>query len=123
MAVTGEFTVRVEGWREAARALDRVNRDAKRSILSGIAEGARPIADDANERLGRYRGIGRITTRSNVSGVFVQQSHRKVTGKRGDFGALQMRRGLIPAAEQEQPHVVASIERALDGLISREGLS
>lgn len=123
MAQTSEFTVRVEGWREAVRALDRVNRGAKREILKGIAEGARPIADDANTRLGRYRGIGRITTRASVTGVFVQQSHRKVTGKRPDFGALQMSRGLIPAVDAGGPEIEGRIEGALDGLITREGLS
>lgn len=120
---SGGFTVRVEGYREAARALQKVNAGAKREILKGIAEAGRPIADDANRRLGRFTAVGPVKSVGTTGGVFIRQTKRKVSGLRGDFGALQMRDGLIPAVESNEEKIVEHVENALEGLIAREGLA
>jgi hypothetical protein len=121
MAARGEYTVRVQGLRECLRALHTIDRDTKKVVLAGLRAAAVPVAGDANRRLDRYQGIGPITTRASQSGVFIQQSRRKVTGKRADFGALQMRKGLIPAAEGGGEEFVSRVDEALGLLIHAEG--
>lgn len=101
----------------------RVNRGAGREILKGIAEAGRPISDDANRRLARFTAVGPVKSVATVGGVFIRQTKRKVTGRRGDFGSLQMQVGLIPAVESREEEIVVAVEHALDGLIAREGLS
>jgi hypothetical protein len=44
----------------------------------------------------------------------VEQSLRKVTGLRPDWGATQMRKGLLPALSSKQNEVEAEFEKALD---------
>jgi hypothetical protein len=121
-AASGEFTIEVRGYREASRALLNVSKSARKVMLAGLAEAARPVSDDANRLLAQYRGVGRIVPRSAVTGVFIRQSKRKVTGKRPDFGSLQMKRGLLPAAAKGEDGFGNRVEAALGVLILREGL-
>ena len=51
----------------------------------------------------------------------VQQSKRRRTGKRGDYGALQMRMALVPALEAKQGEVVRILDDMLERLGSRHG--
>jgi hypothetical protein len=121
VAARGDYTVRVEGLREVTRALQRVDSETARYVLDGLKEAAGPVSQDANRRLGRFQGVGAITSRASPAGVFIRQSHRKVTNRRGDFGALQMRVGLIPAATEGEGEFVSRVDSALDRLISKEG--
>lgn len=123
MARSGEFTIRVEGLTQVTRALNAVGDGAGRAALAGIRAASEPIAADANRRLSRYAQVGPIKTRASVSGVFIRQSKRKVTGLRPDFGALQMQRGLVPAAQAGTPGIVAGVDTALELLIAEEGLA
>lgn len=122
-AKQGEFTLRVKGYREVNRALQRVDNGTRRAVLDGLKEAAGPVASDANRRLDRFQGIGPVVARATSSGVFIRQSKRKKTGKRSDFGALQMRDGLIPAAESGEREMVDRVDNALGRLISKERLS
>lgn len=47
-------------------------------------------------------------------GVAVEQSIRRTTGRHPEFGALQMRRALLPALDEEQGAVERAFERAID---------
>jgi hypothetical protein len=116
-------TVRVRGLRETVRALDKINRDAKRVVLAELAMAAEPIAQQARANISRYQGasLNTIRPRAGVGGAYVTQSARKVTGLRGDFGALQMTRGLMPALEDHADEIVPRLERALDRLASSQG--
>lgn len=111
----------VKGLREVTRALHQVDRETERYVLDGLKEAAVPVSEDANRRLDRYQGIGKITPRASAGGVFIRQSARKKTGKRGDFGALQMRVGLIPAATDGEHEFIDRVDGALGRLISKEG--
>lgn len=122
-AARGKYTVHVKGYREANRALQQVDKDTAKYVLDGLKDAAKPIADDANRRLDRYQSVGPIVARASRSGVFIRQSKRKKTGLRSDFGALQMRTGLIPAAEDGERELVERVDDALGRLISKERLS
>ncbi len=116
-------TIRVTGYREVARALGKVNRGAKLTLFAGLRKAAEPIASDARTKLARYQGISLSTIRpsAQVRGVFVIQRAKRVTGLRGDFGALQMREGLVPALHDHEDDVVDAVEDAFRLLIRKEG--
>lgn len=111
-------TLRVENLREFLRAVNKIDRGEKKAIKDTLAEAAQPVAATARQRLSRYAGASLTTIGPRVvtAGVFVTQRARKVTGKRGDFGALQMREGLIPALAEHEDDVVEALEDALDDL-------
>jgi hypothetical protein len=62
------------------------------------------------------RSAAGFRTRVRQRGVSVEQSRRRVTGKRGDYGALQMRRALVPALEDKKNQTEREFERAVDEL-------
>lgn len=115
-------TVHLEGWREAMRALDDIKRGTGKAVLGGLAEAAEPVRRSWVSKLSRYRGASTSTLTPGVlrSGIVIRQRKRAVTGKRGDFGALQMRLGLAALAEN-QDETVRAVEDALDALTRREG--
>jgi hypothetical protein len=112
----------VEGWREAVRSFDAVDRKAKRTMLKGLREAAGPIAEDVRSRLERYNEIslGTIRPSAGVRGVYIRQYKKRVTGNRPDFGALQMRRGFIPAAYGHEGDIAGAVSAAFDLMISEE---
>lgn len=116
-------TIRVHGYTETTRALYRVAAEAKATVYAGLREAAEPIAADARSRLSGYSGMktSSIRPRVGVRGVYITQGAKKVTGKRPDFGGLQMTQGLIPAAYNRQDTMVSDVEAAFLLLSTREG--
>jgi len=123
MAGRGAYTVRVKGYREVMRALNAVDKDTRKSVLAGLKEAALPIAEDARGLLGGYAGLSTstIVPRAVGNGVFVTQKAKKTTGLRPDFGALQMRQGLLPAVMSHQDTIADKVDDALGKLINKEG--
>ena len=121
--MANEVTVRVHGLRELNRALNKVNREASKEVRDALAQAGRPVADLAQMKLARYVGLSTRTIRPKATskGVFVEQAARKTTGLRPDFGALQMRVGLIPARAERFDATVEAVEDALDKLGRRAG--
>lgn len=118
-----ENTIRVRGYRETARALQRVNKGAKLALYKGLRDAAEPIAADARSRLSGYTGMktSSIRPRVGVRGVYITQGAKKVTGTRPDFGALQMKQGLLPAAYSRQDDIVTKVEEAFILLSASQG--
>lgn len=110
-------TVQVEGLRELQRALDKVNRDAKKRVNGALLEAAKPVSDTARAKVSRYSGAAyqRISPRARVGLVVVEDRARKVTGLRPDFGSLIMRR-LDESLEEHEDEVRREVEKALDKL-------
>lgn len=116
-------TVRVKGLRELMRALNKVNKEAAKTVRAELIKAATPIAVSARSKISRYAGASTSTIgpRASVKGAFVTQRASKVTGVRGDFGVLQMRVGLEPALEEREDETVLAVEQALDRLGVRAG--
>ena len=116
-------TIRVKGYRETARALQRVNKGAKLALYSGLRDAAEPIAADARARLSGYGGIktSSIRPRVGMRGIYITQGAKKVTGLRPDFGSLQMKHGLLPAAYGRQDDIVDRVEAAFILLTKSQG--
>ena len=111
----------MEGLRELRAASKKAEGDLKnfRGRMKWIAE---PVAEDAVSRGSRFAGIGPIKPRLHgARGVDVEQTKGKVTGKRGDFGALQMRTVLEPALDARQGEVVDRFETVVDEITRRAG--
>lgn len=118
-----EQTIRVRGYRETARALQRVNKGAKVALYAGLKEAANPIAEDARARLMGYTAMKTSSIRPRVTmrGVYITQGARKTTGTRPDFGSLQMKVGLLPALYSRQDDIVDRVEAAFLVLTKTEG--
>lgn len=104
------------------RALDEIKRGSGRAVLGGLKEAAEPVRRSWVSKVSRYQGASTSTIVPSVerSGLIVRQRARKVTGRRGDFGALQMRLGLQALAENED-ETIRSVEDALDDLTREAG--
>lgn len=57
-----------------------------------------------------------------LGGVEVEQRLRKTTGKRGDWGVIQMRKGLIPALYDKEKEIVALLDTAIERVNQQVGL-
>ena len=119
----GGFTLHVKGYREVTRALNQVDKGTRKALLAGLMKAAEPTAIDARSKLAGYAGLdtGSIQPRAVASGVYITQKRGKKTGTRPDFGSLQMRQGLLPAAYEHQGEFRDKVDDALGTLINREG--
>ena len=115
--------VTIEGWREVDRALRKVDKDKSAEFRTEFAKAGEYVSEDFQRKIVRYGGAKTETVKSKAlaSGVFVVQNANKVTGKRGDFGALQMRH-LIASREENVDKTVEALEDAMDRVIVRAGL-
>lgn len=125
MAATGSLapTLRVRGLSQTIRAFSVLEKGVRAEILGELKSIAEPVAREAQDLLSEYQGLSirTIRPRSSVRGAFVTQGAKKVTGRRPDFGALQMREGLIPALEAHEPDLEPKVGEALDRLTRAAG--
>lgn len=114
--------VRVKGLRETQRAFQKLEKSVAKEVRDELKAAAEPVAAAWRDKVARYVGasVATIRPRASVRGAFVTQNARKVTGRRGDFGSLQMRRG-DEALEENQNQVVTKVERMLDRLSASQG--
>jgi hypothetical protein len=136
----GGGTIEVRGIAEVLSALGKVNSESKKVLVAALREAAWPVQSDTKSRLhsvthklstepAGYQGLSYdtigIAVRSGAggfaAGVAVTQRKKKVTGRRGDFGALQMERGFIPALEANREETYKGVELAFDTLITESG--
>jgi hypothetical protein len=110
--------VRVKGLRELQSAFRKVNRDLSKELRAELKQVGEVVRADATSRFAGIdpRSAAGYKVRVRQRGVAVEQSLRRVTGLRGDYGALQMRRALLPSMESEEDKVVRGLEDMLDRL-------
>lgn len=110
------FTVRVEGYREFLRACDRAGKESKKEVRDTLRKVGDTVKLDAARRFSAYdrRSAAGYRTRVRQRGIAVEQSLRRTTGKHPEFGALQMRRALVPALTENEPETERALEQALD---------
>ena len=110
-------TVRIHGVKEVTKAFREIDGDLAKQFGNDLKEAAEPVAVSARDKETRYAGASVNTIRARRAGprVFVGQGARKVTGLRGDFGALQMRTVLMPALDEKANEVYSRVEKVLDG--------
>jgi hypothetical protein len=121
MAATGG-TLRVEGYQDFMRACAKADKDTKRAVRDTF----RPVGDivrvDAAAMLAPVsaRSAAGFRTRVRQRGVaVVEQSIRKTTRQHPEFGALQMRRALLPSMQHNEQRVEKEFEKATDTVCDR----
>ncbi len=116
----------MEGLRELQRALKNIESDLGKEIDKELREAAKIVSDEARSLAASHGFSSKSVTglRPRVRGfgrAFAEQSRRKTTGKRGDFGVMQMQRVLLPALGRKQGEVVHALDKMLDRLGDRNG--
>ena len=110
------MAVRVKGLREFMRAASRAEKESRTEIRAALKEAAEPVRQEAASRFSaidaRSAAGYRVVVRQR--GVAVEQRLGRTTGRRPDFGRLQMTRALLPALEAKAPEVERQLEKAID---------
>lgn len=117
-------TLQVTGLTELLKALHEVDRGLEKEVREGLREGGQKVQGRATARFMRYgvktaRGFRTVVRQRGVS---VEQSLRKTTGLHPEWGKQQMRKGLLPALDDELGEVTEMVERRVGGLLRRHGL-
>ncbi len=115
------YRVDVRGLKEVRAAFREVEGGLK-DFRGDLKKAGEPVQEEATGLGARFSGIGAFKVRVRGTTVAVEQSARKVTGQRGDFGALQMSTVLEPALDAREGEVVEVLEEILDGMIDKAGL-
>lgn len=109
-------TLVVSGYRELLRACDRAGKESKKEVRNALRAVAEPVRLEAVQLFSpidvRSAANYRVVVRQR--GVAVEQRLRKTTGKHPEYGALQMRKALIPALNANVAVVDREMERAID---------
>lgn len=98
------------------RACDRAGKETKREVRSTLRKVGDIVKVDAAERFREIdeRSAAGFRTVVRQRGVSVEQSLRKTTGDRPSFGALQMRKALLPAVHEKEGEIEDEMEDAID---------
>lgn len=109
-------TLRVKGYREFVRACDRAGKETKKEVRSTFRKVGDIVKEEAASRFRDIdaRSAAGYRTVVRQRGVSVEQSLRRTTGLRPDFGVLQMRRALEPALADKEGEVEREMENAID---------
>jgi hypothetical protein len=102
--------------REVNAAFRQIDKKLAREFGNDLKKAAAPTVEEARQLEERWAGasIGTIRAKRTGARVFVEQSARKVTGLRADFGALQMQEALVPALDTTADEVFENVEDVLD---------
>lgn len=116
--MASNYSTRVRGLREFLTAADHADRATKKLVRDKLRAAAEPVREEAQRLLRDLKPIPTDTRYGisvrRVGTVTVERRRRKTTGTRGDWGRIQMREALYPAAETEEGKVVSLLERAVD---------
>lgn len=106
----------MKGLKELNRAINRADKESRKLMKERFKQVGEIVASDGRSRFSRIDSgsAAGFKAKALTKGVKVEQSRRKVTGKRGDYGALQMRTALVPALQAKQVDVVEELNRALE---------
>ena len=115
------MTVHVSGLRETRKAFEKGS-DELKELDEELVRLAEPVRQTVDQKLARYERVGPVKVQRRGFEVVVRQTKRKVTGKRPDFGALQMRVAFIPALEQHRDRIERDVEQWLDKVFSTSDL-
>lgn len=116
---------KVRGLDRLIRRADEASRATKKLVRDDLKDAAAPIRDEGERLLLELRPAPGVTARGlairvrKTGVVSVEQRLRKTTGLRSDWGATQMRRGLVPAVEAKEHEVETRMTHAVAKVITR----
>ena len=114
-------TLRVDGYRQLMQALARADKQSRKTVRDELRQAAEHVRQEGGVRFAPVdpRSAAGYRTRVRQRGVAVEQSLRKTTGRHPEFGALQMRRALVPALYHNEDRTVREMEQAIDRVCDR----
>lgn len=106
----------VRGYREFLHACDHAGKDSKKEVRDTFRKVGEIVRADAARLFSAVdqKSAAGYRVRVRQRGISVEQSLRKTTGKRPDYGAKQMRDALLPAAERNEDRTQHEFEAAMD---------
>lgn len=111
-------TINVRGYREFLRATDRAEKSSKTFVRDNFREVGEvvrvPAADDLRDLQPTGKSAAGLRTIVRTRGVAVEQTLRKTTGKRPDWGKTQMRKILLPNVDAHEREIEQKLEEKLD---------
>lgn len=119
----GDWTVKGVG--ELVGALAAAGAGVAKGVKADLRAVGNIVRDDARGKFQPYSGKSAAGYRTYVRkrGVAVEQSLGRSTGRRGDFGALQMRKALVPALEENEVEAVDRFQQTVDHVLRVTRLS
>lgn len=110
--------VRVRGHREFQAALKKADKEGKRLIRARLRKAGDVVKVDARSLFApvNARSAAGFRTAVRARGISVEQGRRKTTGQHPEFGALQMRRALVPALERNRGVVLHELNEAAEDI-------
>lgn len=98
------------------RSLKEADKETRKQVRATLREVGDIVKTDAASKFDRYDSgsAAGFKVRVRQRGVAVEQSRRKTTGKRGDYGSLQMRRALLPSLEENTSEIKEAFEDAVE---------
>lgn len=116
-------TVRVKGLRDLQRAFREYDKEAAQQLRDTLRDAGEAVRGDAASRLGSLSPVSAagLKVRVRQRGVAVEQSKRKTTGLRPDWGTLQMSVALLPALDANEAETERRVENMLDSITRKTG--
>lgn len=116
-------TVHVRGLRELQRDCAKLSKALAKEVRDELRIVAEPVRVEAVSLLSPLSAdsAAGYKVRVRARGVAVEQSRRRTTGRRPDWGARQMRDVLIPALDSKQSEVITGLDRMLGRLAGENG--
>ena len=119
--------MKVLGLSELIRDLNAIDRDLAADLRTRLRAVGELVARDVRQRVGRFSppsprtGAG-VKVRVRSAGlVTVEQTKRKTTGKRPDWGVTQMKDAFLPAADANEETVVRGVDAAIERVARSHG--
>lgn len=113
----------ITGYTDLVVALKKLPRDVELGMRAELKAAGMEVQTDATSRFDRLseKTARNFRTYVRLRGVSVEQALNRTTGRRPDWGALQMKDALIPALNDKQEEVVRRIEAMVDRTAALEG--
>jgi transposase InsO family protein len=118
----------IPGLSELIRDLEAVDKDIPKALRERLREVGKVVARDVQRRIGQLhppsprtgQGVRVYVRKAGL--VAVEQKEIKTTGRRPDWGPIQMRRAFLPAADANESWVGAQVEHEIDAVALRHRL-
>lgn len=117
-------SVRIRGLDELNRAFGQLRKEVLKELRPKLREAGDIVRDEGQDLFNRIdaRSAAGYKVRVRQRGVAVEQTLPRVTGLRGDYGALQMNVALLPALQAHEQEVNKLIDSMIDDAIGNAGL-
>lgn len=116
--------LRLVGYTETLRAVNALPKAVAAGLRDEIRHVGELVREDAEGRINdlSQKTAAGFRTYVRARGVSVEQSLRKTTGLRPDWGKTQMRQGLLPALDDKQDELIEGVETMVERVAAGLGL-